>query len=35
LLRAGKTAEADVRNIAEELDDVGTSSTTNWKAHCA
>jgi hypothetical protein len=34
LLRAGKIAEADALNIAEELDDVGTTSTTSWRARC-
>jgi hypothetical protein len=29
LLRAGRIADADARNIAEELDDVGTSNMTS------
>jgi hypothetical protein len=34
LLRAGRIIEADAGNIAEELDDVGTNSTTNWSRLC-
>jgi hypothetical protein len=35
LLRAGKVTEADALNLAEELDDVGTSNTTSSRARCA